>query len=90
MQGFDQVYGKEYTKTTSPTACAELWQILLHLAAMQEWDAMQVNIKTAFLYGILLEEETTYMEQPKDFEELGKEDYICKLEWRLYEMKQAG
>ena len=74
LQGFNQIYGKEYTKTTSPTAHAKLWCILLHIAAVQGWDAMQVDIKTAFLYDVLLEEETTYMEQPKDFEEPGKED----------------
>lgn len=90
LQGFNQVYGKEYTKTTSLTAHTESWRVLLHLAAVQGWDAMQVDIKTAFLYGILPEEETTYMEQPKDFEELGKENYICKLERGLYGMKQAG
>lgn len=90
LQGFNQIYGKDYTKTTSSTACAESWRILLHLAATQEWDAMQINVKTAFLYGILLEEETIYMEQPQGFEEARKEEHICKLEWELYGMKQAG
>lgn len=90
LQGFNQVYGQEYTKTTSPTARAESWRILLHLAATQGWDAMQIDVKTAFLYGVLPEEETTYMEQPQGFEEPGKEDHVCKLERGLYGMKQAG
>ncbi|KAG5725581.1 Copia protein [Termitomyces sp. T112] len=76
LQGFNQVDGKEYMKTTSPTVHAESWQILLHLAAVQGWDAMQVDIKIAFLYGVLPEEETTYMEQPRGFEESGKESYV--------------
>ncbi|KAG5731566.1 hypothetical protein E4T56_gene5461 [Termitomyces sp. T112] len=90
LQGFNQIYGKEYTKTTSPTVRTESWRILLHLAAVQGWDAMQIDVKTAFLYGVLPEEETTYMEQLRDFEEPGKEDYVCKLEKGLYGMKQAG
>lgn len=51
---------------------------------------MQIDVKTAFLYGILPEEETMYMEQPQGFEEPGMEDYVCKLERGLYGMKQAG
>ena len=31
--GYEQIYGRDYTKTTSPTAHMESWQILLHLAA---------------------------------------------------------
>lgn len=69
VQGFNQVYGRDYTRTTSPTARAESWRILLHLAASLGWDANQIDVKTAFLNGILPEEETVYMEQPKGFEE---------------------
>jgi hypothetical protein len=35
-----------------------LLHLLLHLAAYLGWDTQQINIKTAFLYGLLLEEET--------------------------------
>jgi uncharacterized membrane protein AbrB (regulator of aidB expression) len=31
----------------------ESWCILLHIAATLGWDAQQINIKTAFLYGLL-------------------------------------
>lgn len=33
FKGFEQIYGRDYTKTTSPTACMESWRVLLHLAA---------------------------------------------------------
>jgi Reverse transcriptase (RNA-dependent DNA polymerase) len=39
FKGFEQIYGKDYTKTTSPTACMESWRILLHLTASLGWDA---------------------------------------------------
>ena len=54
------------------TACMESWHILLHLAATLNWDAQQIDIKTAFLSGLLPEEEFQYMEQPPEFEELAK------------------
>ena len=57
FKGFKQIYGKDYTKTTSPTACMESWRILLHLAASLNWDAQQIDIKTTFLYGLLPEDE---------------------------------
>ena len=34
LKGFEQVYGRDYTSTTSPTARMESWRILLHIAAV--------------------------------------------------------
>ena len=90
FKGFEQIYGKDYTKTTSPTARMESWRILLHLAAALDWDAQQIDIKTAFLYGLLPEEEYQYMEQPLEFEEPGKEDWVWVIQRGLYGMKQSG
>ena len=90
FKGFEQIYGKDYTKTTSPTACMESWRILLHLAAALDWDAQQIDIKTAFLYGLLPEEEYQYMEQPPEFEEPGKEDWVWVIQRGLYGMKQSS
>ena len=90
FKGFEQIYGKDYTKTTSPTARMESWRILLHLAATLDWDAQQIDIKTAFLYGLLPDDEIQYMEQPHGFEEPGKEEYIWRIERGLYGMKQSG
>ena len=90
FKGFEQVYGRDYTRTTSPTARMESWQVLLHLAAAQGWDAAQIDIKTAFLYGLLPDNETQYMEQPDGFKEPGKEDWVWCLIRGLYGMKQAG
>jgi hypothetical protein len=61
MKGYEQVYGRDYTKTTSPTARMEATKVLLHIAAMLGWDVQQLDVKTAFLYSLLLEEETQFM-----------------------------
>jgi hypothetical protein len=91
FKGFKQVYGRDYTKTTSPTACMESWYILLHLVASLGWpDAQQIDVKMVFLYGLLPNDEIQYMQQPIGFEELGKEDWVWQLQCGLYGMKQSG
>ena len=90
FKGFEQIYGKDYTETTSPTARMESWRILLHIAASLDWDAQQIDIKTAFLYGLLPDDEVQYMEQPQGFEEEGKEEWVWKIQRGLYGMKQSG
>ena len=90
FKGYEQCWGVDYMSTTSPTAHMESWRILLHITATLNWDAQQIDIKTAFLYGLLPDNETQYMEQPKDFEEPGKETWVWQLKWGLYGMKQSG
>lgn len=90
FKGFEQIYGKDYNKTTSPTARMESWRVLLHLAAALGYDAQQIDVKTAFLYGLLPEDEIQYMEQPRGFEEKGMEDHVWLIQRGLYGMKQSG
>ena len=47
----------------------------------------QMDVKTTFLNGDL--DEDVYMEQPIGFEEVGKEDLVCKLNNSIYGLKQA-
>lgn len=68
----------------------ESWQILLHIAATLEWDVQQIDIKMAFLYRLLPDDEVQYMEQPEDFLEPRKETWVWRLQQALYGMKQAG
>jgi hypothetical protein len=80
FKGYEHIYGKDYTKTTSPTAHMESWRILLHITALQPgWNATQIDVKTAFLYGLLPSDEVQSMEQLEGFEEEGKGDWV----WRL-------
>jgi hypothetical protein len=90
FKGFEQIYGRDYTSTTSPTARMESWRILLHIAASKGWDIQQIDIKTAFLYGLLPDDEVQYMQQPSEFEVPGKEMWVWRLKRGLYGMKQSG
>ena len=74
----------------SLTAQMESWCILLNIMAALGWDAQQIDIKTAFLYGLLPDDEVQFMEQPEGFLEPGKETWVWKLLHGLYGMKQAG
>ena len=75
-KGFQQVWGRDFSKTTSPTAQLESLHIVLHMAATLNWHLEQYDVKTAFLNGILLEEEVQYMEQPPRFAQPGLESHV--------------
>lgn len=77
-------------KTSAPTACLESFHILTHLGAALNWEIEQLDIKTAFLYGLLDSDEICYMEQPEGFVEPGFEYHVWELQKGLYGMKQGG
>lgn len=67
-KGYKAVWGQDYYSTTSLTMHLESFRVLVHLAASLDWDLHQVNVKTAFLYRTLPDNEICYMEQPWGFE----------------------
>lgn len=89
-KGYEAVFGQDYTHTSSPTMRMESFRVLLHIAAANNWELHQVDIKTAFLYGFLPDDEVCYMEQPSGFEEPGQADWVWELIKGLYGMKQGG
>ena len=90
VKGYAQCYGVDNDKMTTPTAHLESFCLVLHLTASLCWDLHQFNVKTAFLNGVLPNDEITYMEQPSGFEEPGKEDWVWQLMHSIYGMKQAS
>jgi hypothetical protein len=58
---------------------------ILALAAIEDMEIHQMEVKIAFLNGDL--EEEIYMEQPKEFTHEG-EHLVCKLHKSLYGLKQ--
>jgi hypothetical protein len=90
MKGFQQVWGRDFSKTTSPTARLESLHVVLHIAAVNDWCLEQYDVKTAFLNGILPEEEIQYMEQPPGFVQPDKESHVWRLLRGLYGMRQSS
>jgi hypothetical protein len=60
---------------------------LLAVATHRNWKVFQLDVKSAFLNGILQEE--IYVEQPAGFVNQGKEDKVYLLKKALYGLKQA-
>ena len=52
------------------------------LAVLEDWHIHQMDIKSAFLNGMLDEE--IYMEQPQGFIVTGMENKVCKLKKSIY------
>ena len=88
--GYEQILGRDYNRTTSPTARMESFRVLLHIAASLDWDLKQFDVKQAFLDGVLEPDEVQFMAQPNGFEEVGKESYVWRVEKGIYGMHQAG
>src|SRR5258708_33441229 len=87
-KGFTQIPGIDYDETLSPVACFESLQLLLALAVLENWEIHQMDVKSAFLNGILNEE--IYMEQPQGFITAKQENKVCQLKRALYGLKQAS
>ena len=51
------------------------------------WRIHQMDVKTAFLNGII--EEEVYIEHPEGFEIFNSESHVCQLNRALYGLKQA-
>ena len=52
-----------------------------------KWNIHQMDVKTAFLNGVV--EEEVYVEQPLGFETHERETHVCKLNKALYCLKQT-
>jgi hypothetical protein len=87
-KGFTQIPGIDYDETFSPVARFESLRLLLALAALENWEIHQMDVKSAFLNGVLNEE--IYMEQPQGFVAAGQENKVCRLKKALYGLKQAS
>jgi hypothetical protein len=87
-KGFTQIQGLDYDETFSPVARFESLRLLLALAALEDWEIHQMDVKSAFLNGLLDEE--IFMEQPQGFIIAGQSDKVCLLKKALYGLKQAS
>ena len=71
----------------APVACVESIRILLTLACQLKFKLYQMDVKTAFLNGILKKD--IYVAQPKGFIDPHFPDHVLYLKKALYGLKQA-
>lgn len=85
-RGFTQVKDIDFTETFSPTTRYDSIRLLLSVAAKDDLQMQQFDVKTAFLYGELSEE--IYMEVPQGIQ--AETSKVCKLNKSLYGLKQSS
>ena len=84
-KGFTQEYGIDYEETFSPVARITSVRTLLAIAASRKWTLSQMDVKNAFLNGVLTEE--VYMQPPPGY--TCPPNKVCLLKKALYGLKQA-
>ncbi|KAL6287822.1 hypothetical protein ACE6H2_012212 [Prunus campanulata] len=86
-KGYTQKPGIDFNETFAPVARLDTIRTLIALAAQKGWKLWQLDVKSAFLNGIL--EEEVYVDQPDGFVVKGAEDKVYRLRKALYGLKQA-
>ena len=86
-QGYSQQEGIDYTETFAPVARLEAIRLLLSYAVNHGIILYQMDVKSAFLNGVI--EEEVYVKQPPGFEDIKYPDHVFKLKKSLYGLKQA-
>ncbi|GJZ04867.1 retrovirus-related pol polyprotein from transposon TNT 1-94 [Tanacetum coccineum] len=76
-----------YDETFAPVARLEAIRIFLQYAAYMGFTVYQIDVKSSFLNGKILEE--VYVQQPLRFESSEFPNHVCKLDKALYGLKQA-
>ena len=76
----------DYSETHAPVTRLESIRTLLALAAYEDWEVRQIDVKTAYLYGNL--EEEIYMDVPEGMTDI-PEGHCLLLVKALYGLKQA-
>nr|GEU29800.1 copia protein [Tanacetum cinerariifolium] len=85
--GYSQQEGIDYDETFAPVARIEAIRLFLAYVAHKDFTVFQMDVKTAFLNGILKEE--VYVGQPLSFVSKQYPDHVYALDKALYGLKQV-
>jgi hypothetical protein len=86
-QGFSQKEGIDYEETCAPVAHLEAIRILLAFYVAKGFKLHQMDVKSAFLNGVL--EEEVYVRKPPGFESEKYPHRVYKLSKELFGLKQT-
>jgi hypothetical protein len=84
-QVYRQKEGIDYDETFAPVARLEATRILLAFSVAKGFKLHQIDMKSAFLNGVL--EEEVYVRQPPGFESEKYPHWVYKLRKALYGLK---
>ena len=86
-KGYNQKYGIDYDETFSLVIKPPTIRLVLSLAINRGWSIHQLDVKNAFLHGVLTE--VVYMKQPPGFTDRNFPDHVCLLHKSIYGLRQA-
>ncbi|PNY07765.1 putative copia-type polyprotein [Trifolium pratense] len=86
-KGYTQKYGIDYSEVFAPVARHDTIRMVIALAALNNWTVFQLDVKSAFLHGELVEQ--VFVEQPPGYVKKESKHMVYKLKRALYGLKQA-
>jgi len=89
-QGFSQVPGVDYFDMFAPVARLASIRAILAVTAVNDYEIHQIDIKGAYLNGVLTPSEVIYMRQPPGYVIYSSQGRVCRLKKTLYGLKQSG
>nr|GEX32991.1 putative retrotransposon Ty1-copia subclass protein [Tanacetum cinerariifolium] len=87
-KGYTQMHKIDYEETFLPIAKIKSIRIMLAIVAFHNYEIWQMDVKTAFLNGKLIED--VFMAQPEGFENATYPKRVYKLQKAIYGFKQAS
>ena len=91
-KGFTQREGFDFFETFAPVMMYKSLRVLLCLAAVDDWEVEQLDVKTAFLNGVM--DATVFMKLPPGVDAAAEGGVrgpaCCRLKKALYGTKQAS
>jgi hypothetical protein len=85
--GFSHKEGIDYEETFAHVARYTSIKTIIALVAKMKWNLHQMDVKIAFLNGVI--EEEVYIDQPQGFELEDRKSHVCKLKKASYGLRQA-
>nr|GEZ25918.1 hypothetical protein [Tanacetum cinerariifolium] len=86
-KGYAQKEGIDFEESFAPVARLEAVRLFIAYVAHKSFTVYQMDVKTAFLYGLMKEE--VYVNQPDGFVNPYHPDKVHRLKKALYGLKQA-
>ena len=84
-KGYSQREGIDFKETLPPLSTTDSLRIIMAIMAHFDLELHQMDVRPAFLNEDLVKD--VNMSQPISFEEVGKENMVCKLQKSIYDLK---
>jgi len=84
-QGFTQLYGVDFHETFAPVARLSSIRTIIALAASEDWELHQMDVKSAYLNSPI--DTAIYMRLPPGYGRKGK---VARVKKGIYGLKQSG